>query len=152
MNSTMQNIHNIEYFLDRNKCTCEGRGTCILCRVEQRYREIAEALYAITQDFNIPNAISSKNLKPCPHCGSPKVRYFSGWAYGDRNKDDSAFRKPCISCDKCGCGFYIGAMGRGVTDEDAYKKVCEAYNRRFNEGLIQGEANESNYASNSRSL
>jgi len=69
-------------------------------------------------------------FKRCPFCGCENVIYFNGWRFGDRNKDDSKWRVPSVSCDWCGIGFKIGSFGRGVSDEKAKEMARKAWNRR----------------------
>ena len=65
----------------------------------------------------------------CPFCGASNFKYYSGWAFGDRDKDSAIGRSPSITCE-CGIGFHLGYYGRGISDEDVKKEVFEAWNNR----------------------
>jgi len=69
-------------------------------------------------------------LKPCPHCGCPRVGYFNGWKFGTRKKDKSKWRDPTVTCQGCGCGFHVGTFGRGISDKEAKEITIRNWNRR----------------------
>ena len=69
----------------------------------------------------------------CPFCGGKDVKYYNGWGFGDRGKDNMKWREPAVSCSACGIGFCLGSCGRGVSDEIAMAETIAAWNRRAHE-------------------
>ena len=76
-------------------------------------------------------------LKSCPFCGSEDVYYFSGWKGGTRAKHkkyelgkEPEGRSPSISCEECGIGLTAGWFGYGISDANAKKYTCNAWNKR----------------------
>jgi hypothetical protein len=69
-------------------------------------------------------------MKPCPHCGSKDVKYYTGWRGGSRRKDKSEYREPAVCCGGCGCGFYPGLFSRAIPDYEAKRITLEGWNRR----------------------
>lgn len=65
-------------------------------------------------------------LKSCPFCGG-EVTYHTGYAKGNK---DVSYRRPSITCERCGIGFSYGAFGHGISDEDAERMTSEAWNAR----------------------
>jgi len=77
--------------------------------------------------------INEIKLEACPFCSSQRVKYFNGWAFGDRERDPEHNKKgrhPSITCEECGIGVTTGFFGYGVSDQDAKEITIIAWNRR----------------------
>ena len=72
-------------------------------------------------------------LISCPHCGSNRLRFYNGWAFGKRTQEANKHvgeRTPTICCVGCDTCFDLGVFGGVFPDTVVRKKLYDAWNVR----------------------
>ena len=69
----------------------------------------------------------AKLVKPCPFCGSKKIKTHTKEYYSNNNNDTGSME---IECDNCGATLWSHPMQEGLTYNEAMRLAIKNWNRR----------------------